>query len=133
MRAADSYFECYTLFGCDAARDFDVEIGKRREKVSVVTAHRVMPFMVFGPRFVVIPCAAAERGHDPEHVMSVLATDVFLDERPLRPAAVTRHRSHGKTLPRGANVTPFGQQLRASRRTARAESPGDLQRARVRG
>ena len=97
MRPADSYFECYTLVGCDAVRDFDVEIGKRREKVSVVTAHRVMPLMVFGPRFIVVPCAAAERGHDPGQVMSVLATDVFLDERLLRPPAVTGPRSHGKT------------------------------------
>jgi hypothetical protein len=47
--------------------------------------------------------------------MSVLATDVFLHERALRSAALTKHRSHGKTLPRSANVTPLGQQLRASR------------------
>ena len=65
LRTADLYFECNALLRSQAALDFDVEIGKRREKVLIVTPHRLPPFMVFTPRLIVVPSLLTKGCHDP--------------------------------------------------------------------
>jgi hypothetical protein len=95
MGAADAYFECHAILSGQAMRDVDVEIGKRDKEALIVAMHRVTPLMMFTPRFILIPCPATERSHDPRQVVGVFSTHMFLDERKLSAGSVIKNSGHG--------------------------------------
>ena len=97
MRTADSHFDDHAIFRCQATRNVDVEIRQRDEKAFVVTPDRVAPFMVFTPRFIVVPRPPAKGRHDSRQVVRVFPTHMFLNKCKLSARTVTESSSHGSS------------------------------------